>query len=136
MWYGPPGRVPMPLNTSAYSCRMYSLVVGKGWFFPFIVMELLHQETCGDFGSCAAPDFASVITLCSSCAVWSNFDWLNFQLNFWSNLGLVCRLSIDCAVHTVWSNFGWSYFCLNFDQSNFWPNLGLDYQLCCIVTRL
>ena len=105
MWYGLPGRVPVPLNTSAYSCRMYSLWVGKGWVFPSIVMEFLHQETCGDFGSCAAPDFALVATQCSSCAVWSNFDQLVESDR--SSLGLVCRLSIDCAVCTVWPNF-WS----------------------------
>ena len=109
MWYGPPGRVPTPLNTSAYSCRLYSLVVGNGWVFPFIVIELSHQVTCGDFGLCSVPDFALVAALCSSCAVWSNFDR--------SNLGLVCRLSIDCA---VW---------LNFDRSSFLLNLGSDCRL-------
>ena len=122
MWYGPPGRVPMPLNTSAYSCRMYSLVVGKGWVFPSIVMEFLHQETCRDFGSCAAPDFASVTTQCSSCAVW---------LNFRSSLGLVCRLSIDCAVCTVWPNFD---RLVEFDWSNFWSvDLILSHETedCC-----
>ena len=119
MWYEPPGRVPMPLNTSAYSCRMYSLVVGKGWVFPSIVMEFLHQETCGDFGSCTAPNFALVTTLCSSCAVWLNFDWSNF----WSNLG-----PVDLIANFDWSNFqsnlGPVDLIANFDWSNFRSNLG------------
>ena len=53
MWYDPPGRVPTPLKTSAYSCNMYSFVVAKGWVLPFIVIELLHQETCADLCSCS-----------------------------------------------------------------------------------
>ena len=51
----------------------------------FIVIELLHQETCADLGSCAVLDLALVAALCSSWAVWSV-------------LGVVSRLSIDCAV--------------------------------------
>ena len=64
---------------------MYSFVVGKGWVFPFIVIELLHQETCADLGSCAVLALALVATLCSSWAVWSV-------------LGVVLRLSVDCVV--------------------------------------
>ena len=55
MWYGSPGRVPTPLKTSAYLCNMYSFVVGEGWVLPFIVIELLHQETCSDLGSTIDP---------------------------------------------------------------------------------
>ena len=85
MWYGSPGRVPTPLKTSAYSCSMYSLVVGKGWVLPFIVTAFSYQETCGDLGSCAVVDFTLVAALCSSWAVCSV-------------LGVVLRLSVDCAV--------------------------------------
>ena len=81
---GPPGRVPTPRNTSAYSC-MYSLVVGKGWVFPFIVIEFLHHETCEDSGLWVVLDLALVAALCSSWAVWLG-------------LGVLLRLSIDCAV--------------------------------------
>ena len=85
MWYGSPGRVPTPLKTSAYSCNMYSFVVGKGWVLPFIVIELLCQDTCADLGSCAVLALALVATLCSSWAVQSV-------------LGVVLRLSVDCIV--------------------------------------
>ena len=85
MWYGPPGRVPTPLKTSAYSCSIYSLVVGKGWVLPFFVTELLHQETCADLGPCVVLDFALVAALCSSWTVWSV-------------VGVVLRLSVDWAV--------------------------------------
>ena len=70
MWYGPPGRVPTPLKTSAYSCNIYSLVVGKGWVLPFTVIELLHHEMCADLGPCAVPDFTLIAALSSSWAVW------------------------------------------------------------------
>ena len=53
MWYGAPDRLPTHFKTSAYSCNMYSFVVGKGWVLPFIVIEFLHQETCADLGPCA-----------------------------------------------------------------------------------
>ena len=85
MWYGPPGRVQTPLKTSAYSCNMYSFVAGKGWVLPFIVIELLHHETCADLGSCAVLVLALVAALCSSWAVWSAS-------------GVVLRLSVDCVV--------------------------------------
>ena len=73
------------MKTSAYSCNMYSFVVGKGWVLSFIVIELLHQETCADLGSCALLALALVATLWSAWAVWSVLD-------------AVLRLSIDCAV--------------------------------------
>ena len=103
---------------------MYSLVVGRGWFSPSIVMEFLHQETCGDFGSCAAPDFALVTPQCSSCAVWLTFNWsveLD-QSNFWSNLVSACRALVTprCSFCAVWSTFDQS---VKFDWSNFQSNL-------------
>ena len=85
MWYGPPGRVPTHLKTSAYSCNIYSLVIGKGWVLPFIVIELLLHETCADLGSCAVLDFTLIAALCSSWAAWMV-------------VGVVLRLSVDCAV--------------------------------------
>ena len=63
---------------------MYSLMVGKGWVLPFIVIELLHQETCADLGSCALPDLALVAALCS---YWEA----------WSVLGAVLRLYVECT---------------------------------------
>ena len=75
----------MPLKTSAYSCNMYSLVVGKGWVLPFIVIELLHQEYFADLRSCAVLDLALAAALCLSWASWLAF-------------GVVSRLSVDCAV--------------------------------------
>ena len=64
---------------------MYSLVAGKGWVFPFIVIELLHHETCADLGLYAVLYLALAAALCSSWVVWSV-------------LGVVLRLSIDWAV--------------------------------------
>ena len=41
MWYAGPGRVLMPVNTSAYSFRMYSLVVGRLCSLPLTFTVVL-----------------------------------------------------------------------------------------------
>ena len=99
MRYGPPGRVPTPLKTSAYSCSIYSLVVGKGWVSPFIVTELLHQETCAYLGPCVVLDFALVAALCSSWAVWLVVGVLlrlSIDLQSFQTVGC-CLWSLDCV---------------------------------------
>ena len=60
-------------------------LIGKGWVFLFIVIELLNHETYGDLGLCVVLDLVLVAALCSSWAVWSS-------------LGVFLRLSIDCAI--------------------------------------
>ena len=99
IWYGPPGRVPTPLNTSSYSFNIQSLVIDSLCTLPFSSMESVFHFILGITGSSVFQNsfdcVAALDSLLCTCIVFGIVS-AGCELVL-ESFGMVSHLCIFCS---------------------------------------